>query len=97
MISCYYFTHRFKRSMLEITSDTDYDTLWKYLNPLQTEKLPDNITFRVVADIHTHGAYSEKYYNNEFSGARTEKDLKLISTDAQRKMCQAVILEIQIG
>lgn len=43
------FGHRFKRSMLEITSDTDYDTLWKYLNPLQTEKLPDNITFRVAA------------------------------------------------
>ncbi len=49
MKTIYMFTHRFKRSMLEITSDTDYDTLWKYLNPLQTEKLPDNITFRVAA------------------------------------------------
>lgn len=49
MVSCYDFTHRFKRSMLEITSDADYDTIMKYLDPLQTEKLPDNVTFRVAA------------------------------------------------
>ena len=30
MISFYFLTHRFKRSMLEITSETSYDVLWKY-------------------------------------------------------------------
>ena len=45
---------------------------------------PD-FSYKVVADIHTHGAYSEEHYNNEFSGTRTNKELKLISTDAQRK------------
>lgn len=49
MISFYIFTHRFKRSMLEITSDTPIDILWKYLNPLQKEKLPANVQFKVAA------------------------------------------------
>ena len=30
MIHLFDFTHRFKRSMLEITSDTSIDVLWKY-------------------------------------------------------------------
>ena len=48
MITFYDFTHRFKRSMLEITSDTDYKTIKKYLDPLQKEKLPDNVKFKVA-------------------------------------------------
>ena len=49
MISFYILTHRFKRSMLEITSDTSIDVLWKYLNPLQKNKLPDIVHFKVSA------------------------------------------------
>jgi hypothetical protein len=43
MISLFDLTHRFKRSMLEITSETSYDILDKYLDPSQTEKLPDDV------------------------------------------------------
>ena len=43
MFSYYSFNHRFKRSMLEITSKTSYDILWKYLDPLQKEKLPEKL------------------------------------------------------
>lgn len=46
MFSYYSFNHRFKRSMLEITSKTSYDILWKYLDPLQKEKLPENIVLQ---------------------------------------------------
>jgi len=49
MISFYSFYHRFKRSMLEITSITPYDILWKYLDPLQKEKLPENIVFTIAS------------------------------------------------
>ncbi len=49
MISFYYFSHRFKRSMLEITSETSYDILDKCLDPTQTEKLPDDVCFKVAA------------------------------------------------
>lgn len=49
MVSIFDFTHRFKRSMLEIISDIPIEFLWNYLNPLQKEKLPANILFRVVA------------------------------------------------
>ena len=35
--------------MLEITSDTSIDVLWKYLNPLQKNKLPDIVHFKVSA------------------------------------------------
>lgn len=48
MISFYYFSHRFKRSMLEITSETSYDILDKCLDPTQTEKLPDDVCFKVA-------------------------------------------------
>lgn len=47
MISFFDFTHRFKKGMLEISSNTSYDILWKYLDPLQKEKLPNNIFFRI--------------------------------------------------
>ena len=47
MIHLFDFTHRFKRSMLEISSTTSYDILWKYLDPLQKERLPSNITFKL--------------------------------------------------
>ena len=49
MISCYYFSHRFKRSMLEISSEISYDILDTYLDPTQTEKLPDDVVFKVAA------------------------------------------------
>ena len=49
MISLFDLTHRFKRSMLEITSETSYDILDKYLDPSQTEKLPDDVCFKVAA------------------------------------------------
>lgn len=39
----------FKRSQLEITSDTSYSMLREYLLPYQKEKLPENVTFRVAA------------------------------------------------
>lgn len=48
MITFYNLTHRFKRSMLEITSETDYELFRKYLDPLQKEKLPDNVFFKVA-------------------------------------------------
>ena len=34
--------------MLEITSETDYKILRKYLDPLRKEKLPDDIKFKVA-------------------------------------------------
>ena len=40
MITYYKIFNRFKRSMLEITSETDYKILRKYLDPLRKEKLP---------------------------------------------------------
>ena len=49
MISFFDFTHRFKRGMLEIASDAPIEILWNYLNPLQKEKLPANILFKVAA------------------------------------------------
>ena len=49
MISFYFLTHRFKRSMLEITSETSYDVLWKYLLPYKTKPLPADVTFTVAA------------------------------------------------
>ena len=48
MISLFCLTHRFKRSMLEITSETSYDILDKCLDPTQTEKLPDDVCFKVA-------------------------------------------------
>ena len=49
MIHLFDFTHHFKKSMLEISSTTSYDILWKYLDPLQKERLPSNITFKLEA------------------------------------------------
>ena len=49
MIAFYFLTHRFKRSMLEITSETSYDVLWKYLLPYKTKPLPADVTFTVAA------------------------------------------------
>ena len=48
MITYYNISNRFKRSMLEITSETDYKILRKYLDPLRKEKLPDDIKFKVA-------------------------------------------------
>ena len=39
----------FKRSQIEITSDTPYGLLRDYLKPYQKEKLPESITFKVAA------------------------------------------------
>lgn len=49
MVSFYFLEHRFKRSMLEITSSTSYEVLWNYLNPHKKIKLQENITFFVAA------------------------------------------------
>ena len=49
MIAFYFLTHRFKRNMLEITSETSYDVLWKYLLPYKTKPLPADVTFTVAA------------------------------------------------
>ncbi len=48
MVTFYYLTHRFKRSMLEITSDSLYEYYWD-TDPLSREKLPSEITFKVAA------------------------------------------------
>ena len=48
MVAFYFLTHRFKRSMLEITSETSYDVLWKYLLPYKTKPLPADVTFTVA-------------------------------------------------
>lgn len=48
MITYYKIFNRFKRSMIEITSETDYKILRKYLDPLRNEKLPDDIKFKVA-------------------------------------------------
>ena len=49
MVSFYFLSHRFKRSMLEITSDTSYDVLWKYLLPHKKQPLPRDVIFSVAA------------------------------------------------
>ena len=49
METVYNFHNDFKRSQLEITSDTSYSMLRKYLLPYQKEKLPEDVTFRVAA------------------------------------------------
>lgn len=71
MISLFYLTHRFKRSMLEITSETSYDILYKYLHPSQTEKLPDDVCFKVVAgkkkyDIIRYYGFAWEFYSQKF-------------------------------
>ena len=49
MITFYKLTHRFKRSMLEIKTDSPIEFYEDYLDPLQTEKLPGNVSFKVAA------------------------------------------------
>ncbi len=49
MISFFRLAHRFKRGMLEIISDAPDDILDKYLDPTQTEKLPESVKFKVAA------------------------------------------------
>ena len=71
MISLFCLTHRFKRSMLEITSETSYDILDKYLGPAQTEKLPDDVHFKVVAgkknyDIIRYYGFALEFYSQKF-------------------------------
>ena len=48
MITFFRFTHRFKRSLLEITSDSQYVYYWNP-DPLSKEKLPNNIVFEIAA------------------------------------------------
>lgn len=48
MITFYRFTHRFKRSLLEIKSDSQYVYYWNP-DPLSKEKLPDYIVFEIAA------------------------------------------------
>ena len=71
MISLFCLTHRFKRSMLEITSETSYDILDKYLGPAQTKKLPDDVHFKVVAgkknyDIIRYYGFAWEFYSQKF-------------------------------
>ena len=48
MISLFCLTHRFKRSMLEISSEISYSELRDYLRPLQNKILPDNVLFKIA-------------------------------------------------
>ena len=48
MISSFSLAYRLKRGMLEIASATPDDILDKYLDPTQTEKLPDDVCFKVA-------------------------------------------------
>jgi hypothetical protein len=67
MITFYNLTHRFKRGLLEITSETSYSELRRFLDPLQNEKLPENVRFKVAAGnkcydiIRLHERYEEFY------------------------------------
>ena len=71
MFPIFYLTHRFKRSMLEITSETSSDILWDCLRPLHNKNLPENITFKVVAgkkkyDIIGRYGYADFFYSQKF-------------------------------
>ncbi len=49
MITFYYFTHRFKRSMLEIIpTEPSFDLSWEHVSPLYKEQFLANVTFSVV-------------------------------------------------
>ena len=68
MISFFNLVHRFKRGMIEIISDTSDDILDKYLDPTQTEKLPENVKFKVAAgkkeyDIIRHHQNWQAFYS----------------------------------
>ena len=57
--------------MLEITSETDHKILRRYLDPLQKEKLPDGIKFKVAAgkkpyDITRLYGFVEEFYSQRF-------------------------------
>ncbi len=47
MISFYYLTHRFKRSLLEITSESPVVYYWDP-DPLSKERLPNEIVFKIA-------------------------------------------------
>ena len=47
MISFYYLTHRFKRSLLEITSESPFVYYWDP-DPLSKERLPNEIVFKIA-------------------------------------------------
>lgn len=71
MISFFNLSHRFKRGMIEIISDTSDDILDKYLDPTQTEKLPENVKFKVAAgkkeyDIIRHHQDWQPFYSQRF-------------------------------
>lgn len=42
--------------------------------------------YRIVADIHTHGAKSEDYYDNEFSGIRDKKYNPIKDSNLRQKV-----------
>ena len=48
MISLFCLTHRFKRGMLEISSEISYSELRDYLRPLQNKIFPDNVLFKIA-------------------------------------------------
>ena len=54
MISIFNFTHRFKRSMLEITPVPNIYLDHEHISPLQKEKLLENITFTVAVGKKTY-------------------------------------------
>lgn len=70
MIPIFDLSHRFKKSMLEITSNAPLEVIWKYIDPLQTEKLPKDITFKVIAgkkhyDVIRYYGSREKFYSQK--------------------------------
>lgn len=67
----YNFHNAFKRSMLEITSDTSYDFLCEYLSPSNKEKFPQNLVFKIAAgnkkyDIIRRFQSGELFFSQKF-------------------------------
>lgn len=59
--------------MLEISSETSYEILDKYLDPTQTERLPDDVCFKVVAgkkkyDIIRYYGFAWAFYSQKLIG-----------------------------
>lgn len=57
--------------MLEISSETSYEILDKYLDSTQTERLPDDVCFKVVAgkkkyDIIRYYGFVWAFYSQKF-------------------------------
>ena len=70
MKTFYRLSHRFKSSMLEITSDIPVEYSWQYLNTSRKEKLPDGIDFSVATgkkayDIIRFFERGERFYSQK--------------------------------